>query len=62
MKFDELDEKMRVHETVFDYCVLPEMFMVAWIDGRGFRQLTRRCSESKHSFNPTLPDWTACDS
>jgi len=62
MKFDELDEKMRVYETALDHCVLPEMFMGARIDGRGFRQLTRRYCGSKHSFNPTLPGWTACDS
>jgi tRNA(His) guanylyltransferase len=62
MKFDELDEKMRVRKTAFYHCVLPEMFMVVRSDGRGFKQLTRRRCESKHSFNPTLPDWTACDS
>jgi len=28
MKFDELDEKMRVYETALDYCVLLEMFMM----------------------------------
>ena len=28
MKFDELDEKMRVFETANDQCVLPGIFMV----------------------------------
>jgi len=27
MKFDELDEKMRVYETALNHCVLPEMFV-----------------------------------
>lgn len=46
MKFDELDQKMRVYETTSDYCVLPNMYMVARIDGRGFTKLTKR----KHNF------------
>eukprot|EP01034_Spumella_vulgaris_P006205 gene6205-7903_t len=36
MKFDELDKKMRVYETAHDQYVLPDMYMVARIDGRGF--------------------------
>lgn len=41
MIFDELDRKMRVYETSADARVLPEIFMVARIDGRGFTRLTR---------------------
>ena len=41
MKFDELDERMRVFETAHDYCVLPGIFMVARLDGRGFTRLTK---------------------
>jgi hypothetical protein len=44
--FDELDEKMRVFETTHVFCVLPEMYMVARIDGRGFTSLTKEV----HSF------------
>ncbi len=47
MKFDELDLKMRVFETAHDICVLPEMYMVARIDGRSFTKLTK----DKHKFN-----------
>jgi hypothetical protein len=36
MNFDELDQKMRVFETAHDYCVLPELYMVARIDGCSF--------------------------
>lgn len=41
MKFDDLDERMRVYETAHDLCVLPGVFMVARLDGRGFTRLTK---------------------
>lgn len=41
MKFDDLDEKMRVFETAADLCVLPEVFVVARVDGRSFTRLTK---------------------
>ena len=41
MKFKELDNKMRVFETAADVCVLPGMYMVARLDGRGFTKLTK---------------------
>jgi tRNA(His) guanylyltransferase len=41
MNFDELDTRMRVFETTHDHCVLPGLWMVARIDGRGFTRLTR---------------------
>ena len=46
MKFDDLDKKMRVFETAGDQCVLPEMFMVARLDGRSFTRLTKAASSS----------------
>lgn len=41
MKFDELDTKLRVYETSHDFCVLPNMYMVARLDGRSFTRLTK---------------------
>lgn len=41
MKFRALDAKMRVYETAHDHCVLPGLYMVARIDGRGFTRLVR---------------------
>lgn len=41
MKFDELDQQMRVFETAHDQFVLPGIYMVARIDGRGFTRLTK---------------------
>ncbi|HEY9702046.1 MAG TPA: tRNA(His) guanylyltransferase Thg1 family protein [Allocoleopsis sp.] len=56
MKFDELDEKMRVFETVHDLCVLPEMFMVARIDGRSFTRLTKEVHQFKAPFDERFRD------
>lgn len=47
MKFDDLDTKMRVYETSQDRCVLPNMYIVARIDGRSFTKLTKET----HKFN-----------
>ncbi|MCB9231024.1 MAG: guanylyltransferase [Bacteroidia bacterium] len=47
MRFDELEKKLRIYETAHDFCVPPEIYMVARIDGRGFTRLTKE----KHDFN-----------
>lgn len=47
MKFDDLDLKMRVYETSHDRCVLPNIYIVARIDGRSFTKLTKEV----HKFN-----------
>lgn len=41
MKFDELEQKMRVYETAHDVCAVPGTYMVARIDGRSFTRLTK---------------------
>jgi tRNA(His) 5'-end guanylyltransferase len=41
MKFDDLDHKMRVYETASDNKIIPNIFMVARIDGRSFTRLTK---------------------
>lgn len=41
MNFDELDKKMRAFETAHDFCVMPQTYIVARIDGRGFTKLTK---------------------
>ena len=46
MKFDELDSRMRVFETVNDQYVLPDLHMVARLDGRSFTRLTKE----EHNF------------
>lgn len=47
MNFDKFDRKMRVYETSSDFCVPPEVFMVARLDGRSFTRLTKE----RHQFD-----------
>ncbi len=56
MKFDELDKKMRVYETNQDYCVLPEIYMVARLDGRNFTRLTKEVHKFKAPFDEQFRD------
>ena len=51
MKFDELDEKMRVFETAHDYCVLPGVYMIARLDGRSFTRLTKETYQFEAPFD-----------
>lgn len=57
MKFDELDLKMRVYETAQDRCVLPNMYIVARIDGRGFTKLTKDVHKFKAPFDERFRDY-----
>lgn len=41
MKFEELETRMRVFETAHDHCVLPGLYMVLRLDGKGFTRLTK---------------------
>lgn len=56
MKFDDLDQKMRVFETAADYCVLPGMFMVARLDGRSFTRLTKETCRFEAPFDERFRD------
>jgi tRNA(His) guanylyltransferase len=56
MKFDELDAKMRVFETAHDLCVLPGIFIVARIDGRGFTRLTKDVHKFEAPFDVRMRD------
>ncbi|MEI8021463.1 MAG: tRNA(His) guanylyltransferase Thg1 family protein, partial [Schlesneria sp.] len=56
MKFDDLDQKMRIFESVADYCVLPEMFMVARLDGRSFTRLTKEVCQFEAPFDERFRD------
>ena len=56
MKFDELDAKMRIYETSQDHCVLPNMYMVARIDGRGFTRLTKEVYKFNAPFDEKFRD------
>ncbi len=57
MKFDELDQKMRLYETLNDSYFLPEMYLVARIDGRNFTQLTRERHTFEAPFDTSFRDY-----
>lgn len=56
MKFEELDDRMRVFETAHDHCVLPGLFMVARLDGRSFTRLTKELHEFEAPFDERVRD------
>lgn len=56
MKFDELDKRMRVFETAADLCVLPDMYMVARLDGRSFTRLTKQVGSFDVPFDERFRD------
>jgi len=57
MKFDDLDKKMRVYETAQDICIVPEMYIIARIDGRGFTKLTKEKYDFEAPFDPEFRDY-----
>ena len=59
MKFDDLDARMRIFETAHDHCVLPGMFMVARIDGRGFTRLTKDVHKFDAPYDERFRDYMA---
>lgn len=41
MRFDDFDKKMRIYEESLDQYILPDMYIVARLDGRSFTKLTK---------------------
>jgi tRNA(His) 5'-end guanylyltransferase len=56
MNFDELDRSMRIYETTHDHCVLPNLYMVARLDGRTFTRLTKEVHEFESPFDVRFRD------
>lgn len=56
MTFDEMDTRLRVYETAHDHCVLPGLFMIVRLDGRGFTRLTRDLYHFEAPFDPLFRD------
>jgi len=56
MKFDNLDQQMRVFETSHDHCVLDGVYIVARIDGRGFTKLTKETHKFEAPFDIKFRD------
>ncbi len=57
MKFDDLDKKMRPFETSHDHQVLPGIYMVARIDGRGFTRLTKELQDFDAPYDERFRDF-----
>ncbi len=56
MVFEELDKKMRVYEQSLDQVILPEIYMVARLDGRGFTRLTKEVCKFETPFDERFRD------
>ena len=56
MKFDDLDARMRRFEIAHDYCVLPGIFLVARLDGRGFTRLTKEVHRFEAPYDERFRD------
>jgi len=56
MKFDDLDEKLRVFETLNDQFMLPGIWIVARIDSRSFTRLTKEVHEFEAPYDERFRD------
>lgn len=56
MKFDDLDKKMRIYEQSIDQCILPDLYLVARLDGRSFSRLTKEICDFEAPFDIRFRD------
>ncbi len=56
MVFNEFDKKMRKYEQSLDQVLLPETYMVARLDGRGFTKLTKEICKFEAPFDVRFRD------
>ena len=56
MNFDELDKKMRIYEQSLDQVLVPDMYMVARLDGRSFTKLTKEVCKFEAPFDKHFRD------
>ena len=56
MVFDELDKKMRVYEQSLDQVILPDLYLAARLDGRGFTRLTKEVCQFEAPFDIRFRD------
>lgn len=57
MNFDDLDKKMRIYESGHDFSILPEMYIIARIDGRSFTKLTKEKIDFEAPFDMRFRDY-----
>lgn len=56
MNFDELDKKMRIYEQSIDQHILPDLYLVARLDGRSFSRLTKEVCDFEAPFDVRFRD------
>ncbi len=56
MNFDDLDAKMRVYEQSLDHFLLPELYLVARLDGNRFTRLTKEVCRFEAPFDIRFRD------
>lgn len=56
MNFDDLDAKMRVYEQSLDQVLLPELYLVARLDGNRFTRLTKEICNFEAPFDIRFRD------
>lgn len=56
MLFDDIDKRMRMFETSNDRFVIPEVYIIARIDGRGFTKLTKKTCNFEAPFDIRFKD------
>ena len=56
MNFDELDAMMRVYERSLNQVLLPELYMVARLDGNRFTRLTKEICKYEAPFDVRFRD------
>ena len=56
MNFDDLDAKMRVYEQSLDQVLLPELYLVARLDGNRFTRLTKEVCAFETPFDTRFRD------
>lgn len=56
MRFDDFDKQMRVYEESLDQCIIPDMYIVARLDGRSFTRLTKDVCQFEAPFDPVFRD------
>ena len=56
MKFDDLDAMMRVYEESLDQVLLPELYLVARLDGNRFTRLTKEVCKFEAPFDIRFRD------
>lgn len=57
MKFDEFDRQMRIYEESLDQYILPDMYIVARLDGRSFTKLTKEVFKFEVPFDASFRDY-----